>query len=146
MSDTLTLSVAGHEYVIPQPSARVGLAQVASFTIAMCRRAKTDPPAYAVERFQARYGSAEHDMDQDALGPAWEEMQDELTLPQVKRAAMAAHVWIATGSERAARAMLDDDGSGGDDPKAGTTTAAAPTTKKRASGTGTKSRAKSATA
>lgn len=127
MTDTLILSVAGHDYVIPQPPARVGLAQSAAFTIASCRRREVEPPEYAVARFEDRYGQGLHEMDEDALGPdVWDRAQDELTLPDVKRAAMAAHIWIVTGSERAALAVLnpeqaDDTVEGDGDPKASTT-------------------------
>ncbi|WP_130012137.1 DUF7426 family protein [Serinicoccus sediminis] len=153
MSNTLTLPVAGREYVIPQPPARVGLAQVAAFTISRCRRQNIDPPAYAVERWQARYGTREHDMDEDALGPvAWERMQDELTMVDLKRAAAAAHIWIATGSERAALLILDptryleQDGGEDEAPKASTSADAASTTPTPDSTSGTRSPSSTGTA
>ncbi|WP_122262233.1 DUF7426 family protein [Ornithinimicrobium cerasi] len=140
MSDTFDLPVAGRTYTIASPPARVGLAQAAAFTIAAAKRKGTPPPPYAVDRYTARYGTGQHEMDQDALGDAWEAMQDDLTLPDLKRAAAAAHIWIVTGSERAALAVLGLDlEEGGSGPKASTTTDEAPTTPPPASTSGTTS-------
>lgn len=154
MSDTLTLPVAGREYVISQPPARVGLAQSAAFTIAMTRRANVEreksgkdpiePPARAVQQYQARYGNDEHDMDVDSLGAdVYEAMLDEITLPELKQAAQAAHLWIAIGGERGTKVALawlgidvEDDDAG---PKASTTTGEGSTTPPPGSTSGTTS-------
>lgn len=165
MSDTLTLTVGGNPYVIFQPTARIGLAQSAAFTISMVNRtnrereieniarAKGDepalemvkPPTRAVENFEARYGPGlEHDMDVDALGAdLYERMLDEVTLPELKQAAAAAHMWIAIGGERgtkAARSWMGlDTGDDDDAPKASTPTDEANTTPPPDSTSGTTS-------
>lgn len=126
---TLNLEVAGRTYEVPQPPARVGLALQASWTVAHARRAKKDPPAYAVERM-ARYDNNETEIDEDSLGPVWGQMvADDVNIRDLRRAALAAYAWICTGSEDAAQKILhpERDG-GGKGPKASTTTDADDTT------------------
>lgn len=151
---SLTLTVAGRDIVVGPPSARIGRAQIAAFTISMARRKKEEPPAAAVDLYEARYGSNEHDFERDALGAdLCEQLLDELTLEQYVAVAAGAHLWIATGSQKAAQHVVDtllevpDDTEGGSqaDPKGGTSGAGATTTKRQAPGTGSKSRKKNTT-
>lgn len=141
---TLTMTLEGREYVVPSPEAAVGLALQASWVVAQARRAGKEPPQYAVAR-QVQYDNGEADLDRDALGPVWDQMiEDKVSIIVLRRAALAAYLWIATGSTAKALALWDGkpaDG-GGDAPKAWTTTGGANTTKKRASTSGTTSRRK----
>ena len=151
MTDSFTLPVNGKDYEIFSPPAKVGLALQASYAITLARKAKVDPPEYALER-AARYDSHDRSMDEDSLsgkGPdgttAWDRMlEDDVPLSELRRAAKAAYVWIVTGSADSARAFMSGGAQeGASGPKAGTTTAAATTTRRRAPGTTTTSRKKS---
>lgn len=143
MTSTLVLHAAGKDYTIPSPPARVGLALQASYAITQARRAGQEPPPYAVERAKL-YDNLATGMDQDSLGPAWEQMiADDVPLDELRKAAAAAYTWIVTGSESAAHIVMGMKApgqEGGSGPKASTTTAAAGTTRKRASTSGTTSR------
>lgn len=143
MTSSLTLPVNGKDYTIPSPPARIGLALQASYAITQARRNGQDPPPYAVER-AARYDDMTTAMDEDCLGPAWEQMiDDDVPLDDLRRAATAAYTWIVTGSESAARTVMDPTApreGGRSGPKASTTTAEASTTRKRSSTSGTTSR------
>lgn len=148
MTDTLTLPVAGKDYTIPSPPARVGLALQASFVIAQARRQGIDAPPYAVER-AARYDDMTSTLDEDSLGPAWDAMiEDDVPVAALRRAARAAYTWIVTGNESVAHAINGEneqpaEGVGDTDPKAGSTgTGGAGTTRKRGSTSGTTSRSK----
>ena len=142
MTSSLVLHVAGKDYSIPSPPARVGLALQASYAITQAKRQGQPPPPYAVER-AARYDDMTTAMDEDCLGPAWEQMiADDVPLDDLRRASAAAYTWVVTGSERAARIVMGEDvgeevGSG---PKASTTTGEDGTTRKRSSTSGTTSR------
>ncbi len=116
---TLKLEVAGRTYMVPQPSARVGLALQASWTVSLARRGNRTPPPYAVERM-ARYDNQESDIDEDSLGPVWEQMvEDDVSIQDLRRAAWAAYAWICTGSEATAQKVLNPDAEVGDvGPKA----------------------------
>lgn len=116
---TLTLEVAGRSYEVPQPTARVGLALQASWAVTHALRLKRTPPPYAVERM-ARYDSQESDIDEDSLGPVWDQMiEDEIGVLDLRRAAMAAYTWICTGKESIAQRVLNPDAKGEDEgPKA----------------------------
>lgn len=148
MSSHLTLTVDGRDYVVPSPPARIGLALQASYTIAQARRLKVDPPAYALAR-ASLYDDLTSSLDEDALGPAWDEMVDaDVSLADLRRASQAAYVWIVTGSESAAHAIMsggavEDGGSG---PKVSTTTDGEPTTPPPDSMSGTTSPMESSTA
>ena len=140
MDSSLSLPVGDRTYVVPSPPAGVGLALQAAWVIQASRRAGKTPPAYAVERY-ARYDDGTHELDQDALGPAWDAMiADGVDLVTLRRAAMAAYTWICTGNSAAALTYFGGEAETASGPKASTTTAAATTTKRRASTTGTTSR------
>ncbi|WP_181010098.1 DUF7426 family protein [Ornithinimicrobium sufpigmenti] len=155
MSDTLTLTVNGQDFTIYSPPAKVGLALQASYVITLAKRKQTDPPAYALER-AARYDTFDRSLDEDALSgtspdgvTAWDAMLEaDVPLSELRKAARAAYVWIVTGSDTAARAVMDPDtprqetGSG----KASTTTAEATTTPPPDSTTGTTSHPESSSA
>lgn len=115
----LELAVAGRTYAVPQPPARIGLALQASWVVAHARRAGATLPPYALERME-RYDTGAADIDEDALGPVWEQMvSDDVGIQDLRRAALAAYVWICTGSEDAAHKILDPDTEGTDSgPKA----------------------------
>lgn len=115
----LELVVAGSTYVVPQPSARVGLALQASWTVVRARGRGKPAPTYAVERM-ARYDNGDAEMYEDSLGPAWEEMlEDDVSLEQIKQAGLAAYVWICTGSTAAAQKVINPDAAGDESgPKA----------------------------
>ncbi|WP_164745269.1 DUF7426 family protein [Georgenia faecalis] len=139
--NTLTLQVAGAPYEVPSPPAAIGLALQASYVIARARRAQKPPPAYALERM-ARYDDGASDLDEDSLGPAWQQMIDAgVPIHDLRRAAQAAYTWIVTGSEAAAQAVMGGGASGeAKGPGPSTSTGAASTTKRRASTSGTTSR------
>lgn len=143
MTEHLTLPVNGKDYTVPSPPARVGLALQASHVIRQAVREKREIPPYAVER-AARYDDMTHSLDEDSLGPAWEQMiADDVPLSELRLAAAAAYVWIVTGNAESARAVMTGEPvGGGSGPKASTTTAAASTTKPPASTSGTTSRRK----
>lgn len=139
MGDFLELPVAGRTYTVPQPPAKVGLALQASWTVTHARRAGKTPPPFAVDRM-ARYDNGESEMEQDALGPVWDELiAADVTVRDLRRAGLAAYVWICTGSETNALAVLT--GGTGDEggPKVSTTTDEADTTQQPASTSGTTS-------
>ena len=144
----LTLRVEGGAYEVPSPPAAVGLAIQASWVVAKARRAGKEPPQYAVARC-ARYDDGTRDLDEDALGPAFGRMvEDGVSITTLRRAALAAYIWIATGSERDALTLWDGVPSrgeeGGGDPKGkgSTRTGGAGSTRRRASTSGTTSRRK----
>lgn len=130
MTSSLTLEVSGKSYTIPSPPARIGLALQAAYVISQARRAKIDPPVFALER-AARYDDLSHTLDEDALGPAWDVMvEDDVSLDDLRRAARAAFAWVVTGSETAARLIMSPETPSGEvasGPKASTTTDGAPT-------------------
>ncbi len=140
MSETLQLVVAGSTYTVPQPPARIGLALQASWTVTHAKRAGKTPAPYAVDRM-ARYDNGESEIEQDSLGHVWDQMiAADMTVNELRRAGLAAYVWICTGSETNAQAVLAGGQGGGDGPKASTTTGAASMTKSPASTSGTTSR------
>lgn len=143
MTDTLTLRVAGHDYTIPSPPARVGLAMQAARTISLARASDRPVPTYAVER-AARYEDLAHSLDEDALGPAWGQMIDaDVPTTALKRAALAAFLWVSAGiSAEQAQAVADrgvDGLTDGGDPKASTSTGEDATTPTPDSTSGTTS-------
>ena len=140
----LTLRVEGRAYEVPSPPAAVGLALQASWVVAKARRAGKEPPQYAVARC-VHYDDGTRDLDEDALGPAFDRMvEDGVPITTLRRAALAAYIWIATGSERSALMVWDGEQSEGGDPKGkgSTRTAAASSTRRRGSTNGTTSRRK----
>jgi hypothetical protein len=101
LSPTLDLPVAGKVYRVPSPPARVGLRLQAAFAISAARQAGTAPKAHHVELIEQDDGSTS--LDQDALGPVYDEMiADGVNTETLSHAGMTAWWWIVAG-RRAAR-------------------------------------------
>lgn len=156
----LTLTVLGREYVVPLPSAALGVWCQRVATLASdAHNATTDEEVAAVaERMQNLPKLDDRDLTlaQRLLGPVHDQMvADRVPHPYVEFCGRTAYVWVIGDEERAA-----DYWNSGGRPEAlrpgnraqrraeakagGTSTAAARTTKRQASTSGTKSRSRSA--
>lgn len=145
LTPTLDLPVAGKTYTVPSPPAAVGLRLQASFAVAAARRAGTQP----LQRHLARLvDDPETSVEQDALGPVWDEMlADGVPTEALSHAGMTAYLWVVAGRTAAQRYWAAPLGEANrPDRSTSTSTAEAPTTKPRASTSGTRSRSGSSRA
>lgn len=135
--ETLTLPIKGTEYVVPSPSAELGLAVE---SIVMRGGQLTD------DEIELLTDDEERDLYARLLGPAHAEMiENGVPWSMIQHAGKTAMIWIAMGQEAAERAWL---GKGLTDPtpanraerRRSTRTAAGSKTPARASTSGTRSR------
>lgn len=100
LSPTLDLPVGGKVYRVPSPPAKAGLRMQASFAIAAARKAHQEPKARDLASIDL---DAPTSLEQDALGPVYDEMlADGVNLETLRHAGMTAYLWHVAG-ERAAR-------------------------------------------
>ncbi|MFD7508119.1 hypothetical protein ACFV5N_02045 [Streptomyces sp. NPDC059853] len=127
LDESITLPIGGRTYVIPAPSAEVGLR-----VQAMVQAAAIAADGGRV-RDQVLDDSAEHDHYRDVLGTAYEQMLDDgVNWPALKHAALTAMVWITQD-----RATAERFWASGGDPKAGAPNRAARRQQDRSGGAST---------
>lgn len=139
LDPTLRLPIGGKQYVVPAPTARVGLRLEALLAVAVATNAGTELP----DRFKDALQVDEPvDLVKDALGPAYDEMVDDgLSLPLIRHAGQTAFRHWTSGPAAgaaywaAAGAAADAEGKG----STSTSTAEATSTPPQASTSGTTS-------
>ncbi|MFB7900205.1 hypothetical protein ACFC1B_28240 [Streptomyces xiamenensis] len=109
LDESITLPIGGRTYVIPAPSAEVGLR-----VQAMVQAAAAAADGGRI-RDEVLSDAAERDHYRDVLGTAYEQMlTDGVNWPALKHAALTAMVWITQD-----RATAEKFWASGGDPKAG---------------------------
>lgn len=160
-SPGLTLTVQGREYVLPLPSAELGLwcRRIAQSVGEITGAATDEELAEATDRVTARRDSlpelpGDLTFEERILGPAYHQMvADRVPDPYIQFCAQTGYFWIVSGEDAAARYWT----AGGNPEKAGgpnnraerraqnskNGTAVASATPRPASSSGTSSRRKS---
>ena len=102
IAPSLRLSVAGKVYEVPSPPAAVGLRLQASWRVELYRQAGRAVPERE-KALRALDETFETTLEQDALGPVYDEMvRDGAPVHLVNHAGMTAYLWIVGGEDAAA--------------------------------------------
>lgn len=141
-TDVLTLTIDGRTYEIPSPPDRV-LKRVAAGFAKNEAVAKDKPVPRHAQRIIDLYAELEVDLDEDLLGPAWEQMfRDGVPRDVMKRVMGGAMAWVAGHADPDAVQEIVDGGASGPKGETSTSTDEDATAKSSASGSGTRSRTK----
>ena len=139
-TDTLTLTIDGRTYEIPSPPDRV-LKRVAAGYAKNEAVAKGQPVPRHAQRIIDLYAELEVDLDEDLLGPAWEEMFREGVPREVMhRVVGGTMAWVAGHADPDAVQAILDGGASGPKDETSTSTDEDATARSSASGSGTRSR------
>ncbi|SDL73099.1 hypothetical protein SAMN05421874_12822 [Nonomuraea maritima] len=137
---TLPLPVGGKTYVIPPPSAEVGL---------LCQRLmQAGVAAHSGQAVDAEGlnqlaevvldDDQEKDLYQRILGPVWDQLiADKVAWPKILHVGQTALIWIAAGMEPAAKHWESGSAMGEAEAPTRTAASAATSTRTRGSATGT---------
>ncbi len=144
---TLKLPVSGKTYVVPPPSAEVGLLcqRLMQASIAAQAGQAVDEDGLNELAQLVLDDKQEKDLYQTILGLVWDELlADKVSWPAIQHVGQTALIWVAAGLEAAAKHW--ESGPEGEAEAPTTEATAAKSTRPRGSATGTKTTASRRTA
>ncbi|MEV6033565.1 hypothetical protein AB0L65_20590 [Nonomuraea sp. NPDC052116] len=136
---TLKLPVGGKTYVIPPPSAEVGLLCQRLMHASMAVQAGQDVDEDGLNQLAETVldDDQEKDLYQRILGPAWDELlADQVVWPKIQHIGQTALIWVAAGLEAAGK-HWESGPTGEAEAPARTEASAARSTRSRGSATTT---------